>query len=266
METRSASQSALNTPFCPPLTTCRAGRIILQAALATWFLGGANALADQTITIDGTGAGRTYDGIGAVSGGGATSPLLRDYVEPQRTQILDYLFKPNYGAAMQEVYIEIGGDANSTQGSELSHMHTKTDENYYRGYEWWLMEEAKKRNPLIVLDSAAWSAPAWLGNGNFWSQDTADYLSKWIMGAKSAHGLDIEYIGCRNERGNNESWVKLFRTTLDKNGLTNVGIHAFDNAGATSWNWATDVNNDATLKAAIYAFGSHTSASYGSKK
>jgi galactosylceramidase len=266
METHFASQSALNTPFCPPLAAYRAGRIIIQAALATWFLGGANALADQTITIDGTGAGRTYDGMGAVSGGGATSPLLRDYVEPQRTQILDYLFKPNYGAAMQEVYIEIGGDANSTQGSELSHMHTKTDENYYRGYEWWLMEEAKKRNPLIVLDSAAWSAPAWLGNGNFWSQDTADYLSKWIMGAKSAHGLDIDYIGCRNERGNNESWVKLFRTTLDKNGLTKVGIHAFDNAGATSWNWATDVNTDATLKAAVYAFGSHTSASYGSKK
>jgi galactosylceramidase len=239
---------------------------MLRVALATWFLGSADALADQTITIDGTGTGRTYDGMGAVSGGGATSPLLRDYVEPQRTQILDYLFKPNYGAAMQEVYIEIGGDANSTQGSELSHMHTKTDENYYRGYEWWLMEEAKKRNPLIVLDSAAWSAPAWLGNGNFWSQDTADYLSKWIMGAKSAHGLDINYIGCRNERGNNESWVKLFRTTLDKNGLTNVGIHAFDNAGATSWNWATDVNTDAALKAAVYAFGSHTSASYGSKK
>ena len=239
---------------------------LLFAAVATSCLGnGANALA-QTITIDGAGAGRTYDGIGAVSGGGGTSPLLRDYVEPQRTQILDYLFKPNYGAALQEVYIEIPGDGNSTQGSELSHMHSKTDENYDRGYEWWLMEEAKKRNPLIVLDSAAWSAPAWLGNGNFWSQDTADYLSKWIMGAKSAHGLDIEYIGCRNERGNNESWVKLFRTTLDKNGLTNVGIHAFDNAGATSWNWATDVNNDATLKAAVYAFGSHTSASYGSKK
>jgi galactosylceramidase len=117
---------------------------------------------------------------------------------------------------------------------------------------------------LVVLDSAAWSAPAWLGNGNFWSQDTADYLAKWIKGAKSAHGLDIDYIGCRNEKGDNTSWVKLFRTTLNSNGLTNVGIHAFDNWGATSWNWATGMNTDATLKAAVYAIGSHTTASYGS--
>jgi len=235
--------------------------------LAAWCLGGStNALADQTISIDGSGSGRTYDGIGAVSGGGGTSPLLMDYVEPQRTQILDYLFKPNYGAGLQELYIEIGGDGNSTQGSELSHMHSKTDENYYRGYEWWLMEQARQRNPAVVLDATAWSAPAWVGNGNFWSQDTADYLSKWIMGAKSAHSLDIDYVGCRNEKGDNTSWVKTFRTTLNSNGLTNVGIHAFDNWGATSWNWATGMNTDATLKAAVYAIGSHTTSSFGTTK
>jgi hypothetical protein len=59
------SQSALIPPLC--------------ATSATWCLGSsANALA-QTITIDGAGSGRTYDGIGAVSGGGGTSPLLRDF-------------------------------------------------------------------------------------------------------------------------------------------------------------------------------------------
>ena len=29
-------------------------------------------------------------------------------------------------------------------GTEASHMHTESDENYQRGYEWWLMTEAKK--------------------------------------------------------------------------------------------------------------------------
>jgi len=29
-------------------------------------------------------------------------------------------------------------------GTESSHMHTADDENYQRGYEWWLMVEAKK--------------------------------------------------------------------------------------------------------------------------
>ena len=57
------------------------------------------ALADQTIAVDGTATGRTFAGMGAVSGGGATSVLLRDYVEPQRSQILDYLFKPYFGGA-----------------------------------------------------------------------------------------------------------------------------------------------------------------------
>lgn len=30
-------------------------------------------------------------------------------------------------------------------------MHYEDDENYFRGYEWWLMREAKKRNPNITL-------------------------------------------------------------------------------------------------------------------
>lgn len=36
-------------------------------------------------------------------------------------------------------------------GTEPSHMHYALDENYFRGYEWWLMKEAKKRNPNITL-------------------------------------------------------------------------------------------------------------------
>lgn len=30
-------------------------------------------------------------------------------------------------------------------------MHYEDDENYFRGYEWWLMKEAKKRNPNVTL-------------------------------------------------------------------------------------------------------------------
>lgn len=31
-----------------------------------------------------------------------------------------------------------------TDGTEASHMHNEDDESYTRGYEWWLMVEAKK--------------------------------------------------------------------------------------------------------------------------
>lgn len=87
------------------------------------------------IKIDGSGQGRIFEGIGGVSAG-ASSRLLIDYPEQQRSQILDYLFKPNYGAALQHLKVEVGGDTNSTDGSEPSHMRTRTDENYGRGYEW----------------------------------------------------------------------------------------------------------------------------------
>lgn len=246
---------------------------ILHVAVAALCLGlGAQARADQTITIDGTGSGRTYEGIGAVSGGGATSVLLRDYVEPQRSQILDYLFKPYFGASMQELYVEIGGDGNSTEGSELSHMHTATDLNYYRGYEWWLMEQAKARNPAILLDATAWSAPNWVGNDNYWStsatNDAAGYLTKWILGAKSAHGLDINYIGCKNEPNfyAGAAWPELLRTTLNSNGLTSVGIHGLDdpsngNPPASSmWTWASAMATDTTLNNAFYAISAHGTA------
>jgi galactosylceramidase len=224
---------------------------------------GSVAHAAQTVTINSTDTGSKYEGVGAVSGGGATSVLLHDYVEPQRSQILDFLFKPNYGAGIQELYVEIGGDGNSTQGSEPSHEHTSTDKNFNRGYEWWLMEQARARNSGIQLDVTAWSAPGWVGGGNFFSEGTTTYLADYIAGAKSAHGLDLNYVGCRNEKGIDESFVEMFRTTLNTAGLTTVGIHGFDNwnyatGSGSPWNWVLDLTTNATLANDVYAVGEHT--------
>ena len=91
------------------------------------------------ITLDPAGKGRVYEGIGAASAG-ASSRLLYDYKEPYRSQILDYLFKPAYGAALQHLKVEMGGDVNSTDGAEPSSMRSRDDHDYTRGYEWWLME------------------------------------------------------------------------------------------------------------------------------
>jgi hypothetical protein len=46
----------------------------------------------SSITVDGSSDGRVFDGIGAISGGGATSRLLLDYPEKQRSEVLVYLF------------------------------------------------------------------------------------------------------------------------------------------------------------------------------
>ena len=54
---------------------------------------------------------------------GASSRLLQDYPEPQRSDILDLLFTPGVGAGLQVLKLEVGGDTQSTDGTEPSHMH-----------------------------------------------------------------------------------------------------------------------------------------------
>lgn len=47
-----------------------------------------------------------------------------------------------------------------SDGTESSHMHESWDENYHRGYEWWLMTEAKKvwifRHPQEWVNHFSW--------------------------------------------------------------------------------------------------------------
>jgi Glycosyl hydrolase family 59 len=84
----------------------------------------------------GQGAGR-----GACLRG--NSRLLADYPAAQQSQILDYLFKPDYGANLQMLKVEIGGDTNSTDGAEPSVEHTSGAVACNVGYEFWLMKPAK---------------------------------------------------------------------------------------------------------------------------
>ena len=204
--------------------------------------------------MDGSDKGRIFEGIGGVSAG-ASSRLLIDYPAPQRSQILDYLFKPNFGASLQHLKVEVGGDTNSTDGSEPSHMHTRTDENYDRGYEWWLMKEAKARNPKIILDALPWGAPGWIGNGKYYSQDMANYIVKFIQGAKKHHGLDIEYVGIWNETNYDVGYIKLLKKTLLANGLTTkiVGADLSEN----QWKITDDFKLDPELREDVYAIGVH---------
>src|ERR1700744_5287060 len=99
-----------------------------------------------TITIDGTKGGRVFDGVGAICGGGGTSVQLIGYDEPQRSDILDWLFKPGAGAALQILKAEIGGGAAGSPGAEPSHQHARGVINPGGGYGWWLMNQAKARN------------------------------------------------------------------------------------------------------------------------
>jgi galactosylceramidase len=132
---------------------------------------------------------------------------------------------------LQILKVEIGGDAQSTDGTEASHMHTQDDLNYQRGYEWWLMTEAKKRNPNIKLYGLSWAYPYWLGGkeGPYsFPYLTASYILRWIEGAKSQYNLVIDYVGIWNERNFNSDYIKILRKVLDTNGFESVAIVAAD--------------------------------------
>ncbi|KAJ8409140.1 hypothetical protein AAFF_G00241610 [Aldrovandia affinis] len=211
--------------------------------------------AESYVLDDKIGLGRQFDGIGGLSGGGATSRLLVNYAEPYRSQILDYLFKPNFGASLQILKVEIGGDSQTTDGTEPSHMHYENDQNYFRGYEWWLMREAKLRNPNIKLIGLPWAFPGWVGHGTNWPYEYPDitvyYVVSWIIGAKQYHDLDIDYVGIWNERKFDSNYIKVLRDALDRVGLTNVGIIAADG----NWSISSAMGVDPYLNDAVEVIG-----------
>jgi hypothetical protein len=238
-------------------------RLIVLAVSALSLRGGM-ALAQQThIVLDGHGRGRIFDGLGAGSAG-ASSRLLIDYPEPQRSQILDYLFKPGYGAALQHLKVEIGADVNSTDGSEPSHMRTPADHSSTRGYEWWLMAEAHKRNPKIVLEILPWGAPGWIDSDaaakpTLYTAKMATYMADFIKTAKRDYGLDIAYAGPWNEKVHNIAYVKHLHRRLVEEHLTSriVCCDEYPGQGAGQWSVADEMLKDPELANDVAVIGGH---------
>jgi hypothetical protein len=49
-------------------------------------------------------------------------------------------------------------------------MHSRDDLSCTRGYELWLIQQAKARNPAVQTYGLSWGVPAWVGNGTYYSQ------------------------------------------------------------------------------------------------
>jgi hypothetical protein len=213
------------------------------------------------IPVSGSASGLTFDGVGAISGGGGNSRFLIDYPSAQRLAILRYLFQPNYGASLQILKVEIGGDANSTDGSEASIEHSQGSVNCYAGYEWWLMQQAKSLNPNIKFYALAWAAPGW--TGSFWSQNTIGYIVQWLQCAHKL-GFTIDYLGGnQNEDAYVKTWTESLRTALDQAGFASTQIVMSDD-GDTPGNWpvASDAAGDPAFNAATSIFGEHNVCGY----
>jgi hypothetical protein len=249
-----ASASATAVPRAPRLPPGRrSAPFVAPATSAT--------STTTAIFVNGAASGRAFDGVGAISGGGGNSRYLIDYPEPERSAILDYLFKPGYGASLQVLKVEIGGDGNSTDGSEASIEHSQGTVDCGAGYEWWLMEQAKARNPNIKLYALAWAAPGWVGS--FWSQTTIGYTIQWLTCARQ-HGLTIDYVGGnQNEAAYVKTWAESLRTALDAAGFSSTRIAMADDYDAQgAWPIATDVASDSSLSAATAVLAEHDVCGY----
>ena len=121
------------------------------------------------------------------------------YKEPQRSEILDWMFKPGYGASLDILKVEVGSDDQTTDGCEACHMRSPTEVDCHVGYEWGIMKEAVKRNPKLTLYGLPWAWAGWLGMGTNSPYAnvtaTADYTARWVECGRDAHGLNISVIG-----------------------------------------------------------------------
>lgn len=195
--------------------------------------------------------GRVFDGIGAVSGGGNTSRLLQDYPPAQQSQVLDYLFRPDYGASLQLLKVEIGADTDSTEGAEPSVERAPGQVNCAADPNWAIMRAAKARNPSIKLAALEWGAPGWL-RGGFWSQDNINYLLTWL-GCAKAQGFPIDYLGGWNERGYRPTWYAALSTAVSR-AFPQTRIIAAD---SFDWGIATDLRRDPAFDRAVAVVGMH---------
>jgi len=224
--------------------------------------------------LDGEQVGRKFDGIGGLSGGGATTRLLVDYEPKVRDHVLDLLFKPKYGASLQILKHEIGGDTWSGCGTEPSHMRSPEDESYNRGYEWWLMEQAEKRHPGIIGYGLPWGFPAWVAakpnaGKTPWNPPyptpgfspltnaTANYIAKWVQGAKQHHGHEIQYVGLWNERIYTTDYIKALRRELDIHGAQHTKIVVSDNGPGEDATILHQMEDDPELRNFVDVIGIH---------
>jgi galactosylceramidase len=216
-----------------------------------------NVKAQTTIRLSAEDKGRTFEGIGAVSAGASTRNLV-DYPEKERKEILDFLFKPKFGAGFQHLKVEIGSGENSTCGSEPSHAITREEllNPRPRGYEFWLMSEARKRNKKIILDCLPWAYPRWVGNR--FSQESADWIVGFFEVARKHYGLEIDWLAAgQNEMGTDLNWIaKNLRPALDAHGFSKVKLQAPDD-DSEFWHIFDKLEKDPKMDNLVNAVGYH---------
>lgn len=212
------------------------------------------APAATTVNLNGNGTGRTFDGIGTVLAGG-TQKLLMDYPAAQQAEILDFLFKPNFGASLQFVKMEIGGDINSSTGTEPSIQRSAAETPRVRGSALWLARQAKTRRSTMNFSALRWGMPTWANSSD--ANRTRYYLN--YLAAANSNGTPLNLLEpARNEDSGanfNTNWfLNSLRPAMQAN-FSSVRFMVADEY--RDWVIADRMASDVNLRNAVSHIGSH---------
>ena len=213
--------------------------------------------------------GTVYRGLGVITGN--SSRLLMDYKAKNPKaywEIMNLLFKPDYGAGLTHVKIEFGTDVNSSSGTEPSIMRSEDEEaDVTRGAGFMFAADALSINPDISVDLLRWGEPKWVTDAFSVSQENgfkARY--KWYKAALDkaydTYGIKFTHISAdSNEAAKVDTeWIIYFADMLENEtderyDYGAIKIVASDEIG--SWNIAKEMTKNEKLRDAVDILGEH---------
>ncbi len=226
------------------------------------------------VTIDGntvnTDEGTVYRGLGVVTGNNS-SRLLMDYKTENPDaywEIMNLLFKKDYGAGLTHVKIEFGTDVNSSSGTEPSIMRSADEEaDVTRGAGFMFAADALSINPDITVDLLRWGEPKWVTDA-FSESTEAGHAAryKWykaaIDKAYDTYGMKFTHISAdANEASKIDTeWIIYFANALknetdERYDYGEIKIVASDEVG--SWKISKAMMENEELRNAVDILGEH---------
>lgn len=214
------------------------GLLAAGMLMNTDIMGGMYVMAEEErqvheILVDGDVVDpvNTFKGFGAVTCNN-TSRLLMDYKEehPDKYwEIMELLFHTEKGAGLNHIKVEMGGDVNSSSGTEPATMRSPEEEaDVLRGAGWHFAADAKLINPDITVEILRWGEPKWTQEGIGYETDENpkhearyQWYKQTIDAVFDEYGYKIDYVSPgQNERihdySENTAWIKYCANRLNE--------------------------------------------------
>ena len=228
----------------------------------------------KAVSVDGntvnTDENTVWRGLGVVTGNNS-SRLLMDYKTQNSDaywEIMNLLFKPDYGAGLSHVKIEFGTDVNSSSGTEPSIMRSADEKaDVTRGAGFMFAADALSINPDITVDLLRWGEPKWVTDAFSESREAGfEARYKWyksaIDGAFDTYGMKFTHISADGNEPDkiDTEWIIYFADRLENEtderyDYGAIKIVASDEVG--SWNIAEEMMKNEELRNAVDVLGEH---------